>query len=84
MIPGALTSIVYFIGRNIYATVIFHNFQALYGVMRNIDITSFSHLLYPLLIMALVSILILIAADLFLVRRQIRTTETNTNDKYSS
>jgi uncharacterized membrane protein YeaQ/YmgE (transglycosylase-associated protein family) len=77
MIPGALTSIVYFIGRNIYATVIFHNFQALYGVMRSINIESFSHLLFPLLIMASVSILILIAADLFLVRRQIMTSSTN-------
>jgi len=84
MIPGALTSVVYFIGRNIYATIIFHNFQALYGVMRNIDITSFSHLLYPLIIMASVSILILIAADLLLVRRQIITNVTNTKNKNRS
>jgi uncharacterized membrane protein YeaQ/YmgE (transglycosylase-associated protein family) len=77
MIPGTLTSIVYFIGRNIYVTVIFHNFQALYGVMRSIDIISFNHLLYPLLIMASISILILIVADLFLVRRQIITSSTN-------
>lgn len=70
MIPGALTSIVYFVGRNIYATVIFHNFQALSGVTRNIDIASFSHLIYPLLITALVSIVVLIAADVLLVRRR--------------
>lgn len=37
--------------------------------MRGIDITSFSHLLYPLLIMASVSALVLIGADLFLVRK---------------
>ena len=84
MIPGTLTSIVYFIGRNIYATIIFHNFQALYGVMRSIDITSFSHLLYPLLIIASVSVLILIAADLLLVRRQTIITDPDTNSRSSS
>jgi hypothetical protein len=78
MIPGALTSIVFFVGRNIYAAITFQNFQALFGVMRNIDITSFIHPIYPLLIMGLVSILILIAADVFLVKRKIRSTDTTT------
>jgi hypothetical protein len=82
MIPGTLTSIVYFIGRNVYATVIFHNFQALYGVMRSIDVTSFSHLLYPLLIMASVSVFILIGANLFLVRKgKIIIADTDTDSK---
>jgi hypothetical protein len=74
----ATTSIVFFVGRNIYAAIIFQNFQALFGVMRSIDITSFTHPIYPLLIMGLVSILILIAADVFLVRRKIRRLDTTT------
>ena len=78
MIPGALTSIVFFVGRNIYAAIIFQNLQALFGVMRSIDITSFTHPIYPLLIMGLVSILILIASDVFLVRRKIRRSDTTT------
>jgi hypothetical protein len=78
MIPGTLTSIVFFVGRNIYAAIIFQNFQALFGVMGSIDITSFTHPIYPLLIMGLVSILILIAADVFLVRRKIRIVDTTT------
>jgi hypothetical protein len=83
MIPGALTSVIYFIGRNIYATIIFHNFQALSGVSRNIDIASFNHLIYPLLIMALVSIVILIAADLLLVRkRKIITTDADNKNSF--
>ena len=76
MIPGALTSVVFFVGRNIYATIIFQNFQALFGVMRTVDITSFNHPIYPLLIMGLVSILILIVADAFIVRRKIRSADT--------
>ncbi|HET7147197.1 MAG TPA: CPBP family glutamic-type intramembrane protease [Candidatus Nitrosopolaris sp.] len=75
MIPGALTGVVFFVGRNIYAALIFHNFQALFGVMRSIDITSYTHPIYPLLIMGLVSILILIAADVFFARRKIGTTK---------
>jgi hypothetical protein len=78
MIPGTLTSIVFFVGRNIYAAIIFQNFQALLGVIGSIDITSFTHPIYPLLIMGLVSILILIAADVFLVRRKIRIVDTTT------
>ena len=76
MIPGALTSVVFFVGRNIYAAIIFQNFQALFGVMRTVDITSFTHPIYPLLIMGLVSILILIVADAFIVRRKIRSADT--------
>ena len=33
MYPRILTSLVYFIGRDIYATIIFHNFQALFGLI---------------------------------------------------
>ena len=83
MIPGALTSIVYFIGRNIYVAIIFQNFLALFGVTRSIDITSFTHPIYPLLIMALVSMVILIAADLLLGRRR-KIIIADTDSKNSS
>lgn len=56
MYPGILTSIVYFIGRDIYATVVFHNFQALFGVMNNINIELLSRPMYPVIIIAIVSI----------------------------
>jgi hypothetical protein len=69
MYPGILTSIVYFIGRDIYATIIFHNFQAIFGVMMGIELASFSRLMYPVLILATASILILIISDLLMVRR---------------
>lgn len=50
--PGLLTSIVYFVGRDIYAAIIFHNFQALFGVMAgiiNIEPDHKNPLAFPLL-----------------------------------
>lgn len=69
MYPGILTSVVYFIGRDIYAAIIFHNFQALVGVMMNVNITSFIQPVYPILILAAVSMLVLVTLDLLLVRK---------------
>jgi hypothetical protein len=67
LIPGLLTSLVYFLGRDIYATILFHNFLGMTGVMQNIDLTFFSQPLYPLYGLALISVLALIGADLLLV-----------------
>ena len=69
MYPGILTSLVYFIGRDIYATIIFHNFQALFGVMMSVNIVSFTQPLYPILILAAVSVLVLAILDLMLIRK---------------
>jgi membrane protease YdiL (CAAX protease family) len=67
--PGILTSIVYFVGRDVYATIIFHKFQALFGVMMGIDLESSAQLLYPILILATISTLVLVISDLALIRR---------------
>ena len=69
MYPGILTSLVYFIGRDIYATMIFHNFQALFGVMMSVNVASFTQPIYPILILAVVSMLVLVMLDLLLVRK---------------
>ena len=69
LIPGLLTSLVYFLGRDIYATILFHNFLGMTGVMANIDLTFFSQPLYPLYGLVLISILGLIGANRLLVRR---------------
>jgi membrane protease YdiL (CAAX protease family) len=70
MYPGLLTSIVYFVGRDIYAAIIFHNFQALFGVMAGIiNIEPFTRPLYPVIILAIVSMLVLIGSDMFMLRR---------------
>jgi membrane protease YdiL (CAAX protease family) len=67
--PGILTSLVYFIGRDIYATIIFHNFQALFGVMMSVNIVSFTQPLYPILILAAVSMFVLAISDRILIRK---------------
>ena len=77
MYPGILTSLVYFIGRNIYATIIFHNFQALFGVMMSVNVASFTQPIYPILILAVASMLALVISDLLLVRKRIRRPSNN-------
>lgn len=69
MIPAILTSVLYFIGREIYSTIIIHNFLALIGVSGNIDVTALTLPLYPIMIIALVSVIVLIVSDIFLIRR---------------
>jgi membrane protease YdiL (CAAX protease family) len=63
MLPGLLTSIVYYLGRSVYATIVFHNFQALFGVMVSVQITYLLDLQYPVLILAVVSVLSLIGSS---------------------
>lgn len=54
--PAILTSIFYFVGREIYSTITIHNFLALIGVVGSIDITPLSQLIYPIIMMALTSV----------------------------
>jgi membrane protease YdiL (CAAX protease family) len=77
MYPGILTSLVYFIGRDIYAAIIFHNFQALFGVLMNINVASFTQPAYPILILAIASMLALVISDLLLVRKRMKRPSNN-------
>lgn len=67
------TGIVYFIGRDIYAAIVFHNTLALFGVMqvleRSGNLISYSQPVYPLITMALVSMIILAIFDIVYIRR---------------
>lgn len=69
MIPAILTSLFYFIGREIYSTIAIHNFLALIGVSSSIDVTALTQPLYHVMIMALISVIVLIASDMLLIRR---------------
>jgi hypothetical protein len=69
MIPGLVTSLVYFLGRDIYATIIFQNFLGMTGVMQNVDLERFSQPLYHLYILLIISVVVLIAADVIFIRR---------------
>jgi membrane protease YdiL (CAAX protease family) len=65
---GVITSLVYFLGRDIYATIVFHNFMGTLGVMQAADLTALTEPAYPLIIMAIISLLILIGVHITLSR----------------
>ena len=69
MIPGLVTSLVYFLGRDIYTTIILHDFLGMTGVMQNVDLERFSQPLYHLYILLIISVVVLITADIFFIRR---------------
>jgi hypothetical protein len=69
MIPGLGTSLVYFLARDLYAAIVFHNFLGMYGIMQSINLDAVSKPVYPLYITAFISVLILVALDIFLLRR---------------
>jgi hypothetical protein len=68
MIPGLVTSLVYFLGRDIYATIVIQNFLGMLGVMQNIDVAFFSRPLYPLYALMLISVLTLVGFDVLVIR----------------
>lgn len=68
------TGMVYFFGRNIYAAIIFHNTLALFGVMQALEksgnMITYSQPIYPLIAMALGSVIILAIVDIVYIRRK--------------
>jgi membrane protease YdiL (CAAX protease family) len=69
MLPGVLTSIVYFFGRNLYAAIVFHNFQALFGVLAAAPLFQMLQIQPPVILLASVSILSLIIMGRFVIHR---------------
>jgi hypothetical protein len=68
MLPGLVTSLVYFLGRDVYAAILIQNFLGMIGVMRNMDLDFFRQPLYPLYALTLISILALVIIHWLLVR----------------
>jgi hypothetical protein len=69
MVPGLVTSLIYFLVRDIYTTILLHNFLGMTGVMQNVDLERFSQPLVHLYLLLIISVVALIAADLFFIRR---------------
>ncbi len=71
LVPGIITSLFYFISREVYATILFHNFQGIIGVIGNLKNFEFlNRPLYPLYFLVLLSVAALVCADMLLVRRR--------------
>lgn len=72
-VVGLGTGVVYFVVGDVYAALAFHNFMGVFGVTRVLaesgELVAYSEPLYPLLGTALFSLLVLVAADGFLIRR---------------
>ncbi len=70
---GLLTSAVFFVSRDVYATILFHNFLGMFGVVQALaaqdKLAVFQTVQAPLVGTALVALLVLVAADLSIVRR---------------
>ncbi len=73
-VVGLMTSAFFFLSRDVYATAVFHNFLAVFGVVQalaaNDKLTTYQTLQVPLFGMSLAAIIILVLADIFLIRRK--------------
>lgn len=69
LIPGFVTSLVYFLGRDLYATVLTQNFLAMIGLGRNSNTAFLEEVHIPLYLIGLAGLIALVAADLLIIRR---------------
>jgi hypothetical protein len=66
---GLVTSLFFFVSRDVYGTIAFHNFLGIFGVIGALDasgnLSSFERPIVPLLVMAVIAVALLIAAHVF-------------------
>jgi hypothetical protein len=65
-VVGLVTSLFFFVSRDVYGTIAFHNFLGILGVIRALDasgnLSAFERPIVPLLVMAVISLALLIVA----------------------
>ncbi len=66
MVVGLLTSLVYFLTRDVYATILVHNFMGMKGVMGSIDLAILRQPLVPLYLLVVLSVAALVLVHLWL------------------
>lgn len=70
---GLLTSVFFFHSRDVYATIAFHNFLGVFGVLQALiaqeKLAAYETLQGPLLATALAALIVLVLADVFFIRR---------------
>src|SRR5215208_4604151 len=64
-VVGLLTSVFFFVSRDVYGTIAFHNFSGILGVIRALEasgnLSVFERPIIPLLVMAVIAVALLIA-----------------------
>jgi hypothetical protein len=68
LVPGLVTSLVYFLGRDLYAAVVVQNFLGMIGVGQSADLSFLNRPLVPLYLIVLVAVATLLAADRLIIR----------------
>ena len=72
MAVGLLTGAFFFLSKDTYATIVFHNFLGVLGVVQALaakdQLAGFQSLQVPLIATALVALSILVLADVFIIR----------------
>jgi hypothetical protein len=73
-VVGLFTSVFFFVSRDVYGTVAFHNFLGIFGVIQALEasgnLASFERPVIPLLVMAVVAIALLIVAHIRVLKDQ--------------
>lgn len=71
-VVGLVTSAFFFIARDIYATIVFHSFLGVFGVVQALaasgQLSAFADLQLPLLIMAAAAVAVLVLSDWMMLR----------------
>ena len=71
---GLVTSAFFFVSRDVYGTIAFHNFLGIFGVIGALEasgnLASFERPMIPVLIMAVVAVALLIAAHVFWINKE--------------
>lgn len=75
-VVGVATSVFFFLSRDVYGTIVYHNFMGTFGVTQALKaagkLDALSSPQVPLLVTALTAILLLVGADLWLLCRKPR------------
>ena len=73
MVVGLVTGLYFFISRDVYGTMVFHNFLGTFGVAQALKaadkLDTMATLQMPLIVTALAAVAVLLAADHFLLRK---------------
>ncbi len=85
VLVGVATSLFFFISHDIYGTIVFSNFQWMFGVLHGQassgNLGTYGQPMYNFYIMALVSVIVLITMDMKFIRRK---TITNQHQAFQS
>ncbi len=78
-VVGLVTSLFYFVSREVYGTIVFHNFAGILGVIQALQssggLASFERPVIPLLLTAVVTVALLIAAHVLWLRQSTPVSE---------